>query len=120
MRNQPKYSIFKNAIYALAGMKDILSTERSFQIEAALAFVFIPILIYIDVEINTKLIMLLALFGVLIAEAINSAIERTVDLVTLDYHILAKRAKDAGSAMVFLSVVAFISIWSIVIFEKVL
>ncbi|XSZ47202.1 diacylglycerol kinase [Francisella noatunensis] len=39
------------------------------------------------------------------AEIINRAIERVVDLVTTDYHILAKKAKDAGSALVFVSFV---------------
>ena len=45
------------------------------------------------------------MFLVLIAEAINSAIERVVDLVTKKYHPMAGRAKDVGSSIVFLSIV---------------
>jgi diacylglycerol kinase (ATP) len=45
------------------------------------------------------------------AEIMNSAIERTVDLVTFDHHELAKRAKDAGAALVFVSLVMLGFIW---------
>ena len=49
--------------------------------------------------------------GMLIAEAINSAIERVVDLVTLEHHPMAGRAKDVGSAVVFLSIAVFVVTW---------
>ena len=42
---------------------------------------------------------------VLIVELINSAIEATVDRISLENHRLAKRAKDIGSAAVMLSLV---------------
>ena len=41
----------------------------------------------------------------------NSAIVRVTDLVTLEYHEMAGRAKDAGSAVVFLSIVIFVVVW---------
>ena len=41
----------------------------------------------------------------------NSAIERVVDLVTQDYHILAKQAKDVGATMVLLSLIVTTLIW---------
>ncbi|WP_302846515.1 diacylglycerol kinase [Francisella orientalis] len=50
------------------------------------------------------------------AEIINSAIERVVDLVTTDYCILAKKAKDAGSALVFVSFVIELIIWIMIIY----
>lgn len=55
--------------------------------------------------------MFIALMGMPIAEAMNSAIERVTDLVTLEYHEMAGRAKDAGSAVVFLSIVVFVVVW---------
>lgn len=51
--------------------------------------------------------MFITLMGMPLAEIINSAIERCVDLVTLHYHEMAKRAKDVGSAIVFLSIFIF-------------
>jgi len=46
-----------------------------------------------------------------LAEVANSAIERVVDLVTKEYHILAKQAKDVGATMVLLSLIVTALIW---------
>jgi diacylglycerol kinase (ATP) len=62
--------------------------------------------------------MFITLFGMLIAEAINSAIERVVDLVTLEHHPLAGRAKDIGSSVVFLSISVFVITWIFIIWES--
>lgn len=117
MRNQPRYSIFKNTSYALKGLKDITRTESSFRLELLTAAVLIPVIILIDAAYVHKALMFISLMGMLIAEAINSAIERAVDLVTLEHHQMAGRAKDAGSAVVFLSIVTFIATWAIVLMD---
>jgi len=118
VRNQPKYNFFKNASYALEGIKDLIKTETSFQIELVLAIFLLPILIFIDVTLIDKIVMFITLLGMLIAEAMNSAIERVVDLVTLDHHIMAGRAKDVGSAVVLLSVVVFVVVWTTLLYDK--
>ncbi len=118
MRNQPKYTIFKNTSYAVDGLIDIIKTETSFKIELVFGIILVPFLIYIDLELVTKLIMFIAMMGILIAEAINSSIERVVDLVTLDHHLMAKRAKDVGSTVVFLSIFVFLIVWGSVLVEK--
>jgi len=51
-----------------------------------------------------------------IIELLNSAIEATVDRVSLDKHPLAKRAKDIGSAAVFLTIMNAILTWIIILF----
>ena len=115
MRNQPKYSIFKNTTYALNGFADMLKTETSFKIELFLSIFLIPIILIIDVTLTSKLFMFTSLMGVLIAETINSSIERVVDLVTLDHHPMAGRAKDVGSSIVFLSIITFVVVWGTVL-----
>ncbi len=116
MRNQPKYNFFKNTIYALQGLKDIIQNESSFKIELIIAVILLPVLVFIELDIIYKLLMFMSLMGMLIAEVINSAIERAVDLVTLEHHPLAGRAKDAGSAIVFLSIVVFVVVWGVCLF----
>ena len=64
--------------------------------------------------------MYLSFMAILVAEAINSAIERVVDLVTLEYHPMAKKAKDVGSAIVFLSIVNCIVVWLVCLIELLL
>jgi diacylglycerol kinase (ATP) len=111
VRNQPRYHFFKNTSYALKGLKDIIANETSFRLEMILVLCLLPIIFITPLELSYKLLMFMALMGMPLAEAINSAIERVTDLVTLDYHVMAGRAKDAGSAVVFLSIVIFVVVW---------
>ncbi len=117
MRNQPKYHFFKNTHYAIKGVKDIISNETSFKIELIIVAVLLPTLFFIPLSWSEKLLMFVVLMGMPMAEAINSAIERVTDLVTLDYHEMAGRAKDVGSAVVFLSIVIFVVVWSVSLFN---
>ena len=108
MRNQPKYNFFKNTSYALKGLVDLIKTETSFKIELIITIVLLPIIFIIDTSLTNKLLMFITLMGMPLAEAINSAIERVVDLVTLEHHQMAGRAKDVGSAVVFISIFIFL------------
>lgn len=116
MRNQPKYNFFKNTSYALNGLKDIFITEKSFKIEAIIILILSIVLWNIPLELYDKLLLFCAMFFVLIAEAINSSIERTVDLVTKEYHPMAKRAKDVGSSIVFLSITLAVVVWASILY----
>jgi len=111
MRNQPKYGFLKNTGYALAGIKNILKYEKSFKIELIIALFLLPVIIFVDFSILEKLFLFFSIMLVLISEVINSAIERVVDLVTMDYHDLAKAAKDVGSAIVFLAIFTASIVW---------
>ena len=53
---------------------------------------------------------------VLIVELVNSAVEATVDRISLENHRLAKRAKDIGSAAVLLSLANVVIVWGLVLF----
>ncbi|MGB3750372.1 MAG: diacylglycerol kinase, partial [Arcobacteraceae bacterium] len=105
MRNQPKYNFFKNASYAIEGLKDLIKCETSFKIELLITIILLPLIVYLELSLVEKSLLFISLMGMLIAEVINSAIERVVDLVTLEYHDMAKRAKDVGSSIVFLSII---------------
>ena len=114
--NKPKYSLFKNTAYAIAGLKDILKNETSFKIQV-FCFIFISIVLYfLNIELHFKVILFLSLFIPLFAEIVNSSIERTVDLVTKEYFDLAKRAKDLGATLVFVSIIFTILIWILTLY----
>jgi diacylglycerol kinase (ATP) len=113
--SKPKYSFIKNTKYALAGLKDMIQTEKSFRIELIL-FVILNCIVYLfPFDFIYKTILSLSLFLPLFSEIINSAIERVVDLYTSEYHELAKRAKDVGAFLVFLSFLVTVIIWIVVI-----
>ena len=114
--NKPKYTLFKNTTYALAGLVDITKNESSFKLQILL-FVVMNILAWnLELAFHLKAILSLSLFIPIMAEVTNSSIERVVDLVTMDYHELAKRAKDAGATLVFLSLVLTGAIWAAVLY----
>ena len=117
MRNQPRYSFFKNTTYALKGLKDLVVTETSFKIELILVAILLPVIFFIDATLVNKTLLFISLMGILVAEATNSAIERVVDLVTLEHHEMAGRAKDVGSTIVFLSIGIFVVIWGMVLYS---
>ena len=117
MRNQPKYNFFKNTSYALKGLKDLIKTESSFKIELIITIILLPVIIFVDATLTNKALMFISLMGMILAETINSAIERVVDLVTLEHHHMAGRAKDVGSAIVFLSIFIFVVTWSIILID---
>ncbi|MDK2046249.1 diacylglycerol kinase [Aliarcobacter butzleri] len=117
MRNQPKYNFFKNSSYAIKGLLDLIKNETSFKIELIVTIFLIPLIIFIDTTMTNKALMFISLMGMILAEAINSAIERVVDLVTLEHHDMAGRAKDVGSSIVFLSIFIFITTWIIIFLD---
>jgi diacylglycerol kinase (ATP) len=117
LRNQPKYNFFKNTSYAIKGLIDLIKNESSFKIELIITLLLLPIIIFIDTNLTNKALMFVTLMGMLLSETINSAIERVVDLVTLEHHDMAGRAKDAGSAIVFISIFIFVVTWAIIIID---
>lgn len=83
------------------GLKDLIQTENSFKIEICIVVLLLPLIVLLETSLSNKLFMFISLMGMPLAETINSAIERVVDLVTLEHHEMAKRAKDVGSTIVF-------------------
>jgi diacylglycerol kinase len=109
---QKKYNIFKNSKYAFEGLITLLK-EKAFLIELSIIIPLLIWLIFAKISTIQKSIMTISLFIVLITEAINTAIEYSVDLATTKWHPLAKKAKDTASAAVLLSIIQAIIIWII-------
>ena len=74
MNNKPKYHLFKNTQYALSGLVHVLKTENSFRLELFASVFIIFGIIYIDVAITSKLILLITGILVLIA-ALHSSLD---------------------------------------------
>ncbi len=115
MNNKPKYHLFKNTQYAIDGLKHAFKTESSFRLELFVAVFIIAGIIYIDVDLMYKLILLVTGILVLIIELVNSAIENVVDLVTTEHAPLAKTAKDIGSTAVMFSIGLHVTTWVIIL-----
>src|SRR5665647_850749 len=89
--------------YSFDGLKAAYKNEDAFRQEVLLAAVLIPLTFVLEHSVIGRAMMLGSVFLVIIVELLNSAVEATVDRISLDNHLLAKRAKDIGSAAVMLS-----------------
>lgn len=109
--NKPKHNLFRNGMYALEGFVDIVKNETSFKWQLLMLFVMGIVAWNLSISFAYSSILFISLFIPILAEVINSAIERVVDLVTQEYHILAKQAKDVGATIVLLSLIITSLIW---------
>jgi len=117
MNNKPHYTLFKNASYALDGLKHALKTETSFKIEVAIAFIFFPLIYWLPFVLIYKLVLIGSYVLIMITELLNSAVENVVDLVTQEIHPLAKAAKDIGATAVLFSVLLHLLLWGLIVMD---
>lgn len=97
--------------YSLAGLRAALTGGDAFRQEALIAAVLIPLAVWLPVSGTGRALMIASVLLVLIVELLNSAIETTVDRVSLERHHLSKRAKDLGSAAVMLALINVVLVW---------
>ena len=102
--------------YSMEGFKAAFRNEDAFRQEVLLAAVLVPIALFLPATGVGKALMVASVLLVLVVELLNSAVEATVDRISLENHQLAKRAKDIGSAAVFVSLVGVLVVWGLVLF----
>jgi diacylglycerol kinase (ATP) len=107
--------VFNAFGYSLSGLGSAFRNEDAFRQELLLAAVMIPVGLWFGPGGIAKAMLVASVMLVLIVELLNSAVEAAVDRVSLDRHDLAKRAKDIGSAAVFLSIANVILVWCLVL-----
>ncbi|WP_100372394.1 diacylglycerol kinase family protein [Bacillus sp. FJAT-45037] len=101
-RNKRGFSrLLRSFGYASEGLKHVFFYEQNMQIHISLSVVVVLLGAWLDVSRIEWLIILLVISGIFSLEIMNTAIERTVDLVTEEYHPIAKRAKDVAASAVF-------------------
>ena len=101
--------------FSAEGLAAALKNEDAFRQELILAAILVPVAWFCHVPGYAKAVMIASVILVLIVELLNSAIEATVDRISLENHQLAKRAKDMGSAAVFLSLLNVVVVWFMVL-----
>jgi diacylglycerol kinase (ATP) len=98
-------------VYSVEGLRACFASEEAFRLEIILAVVLTPLAFWLGDSPAERGLLLVAIVLVLLVELLNSAIEAVVDRIGLEYHALSKKAKDIGSAAVFISLVAFVVLW---------
>jgi len=98
-------------LYTLKGLGHALAHEAAFGQEIMLVAVLCVVLFFLPLSLLWKAVLFFATAQVLIVELLNSAIEAVVDMTSPGFHELAGRAKDMGSAAVFICLMLAGVIW---------
>ena len=107
--------IYRALKWSLAGLKAAWTFEASFRLEVYLSVIFFPLGLWLGRGGVEKAVLVGSLLLVLSTEILNSAIEVVVDKTTPEFHELAGRAKDMGSAAVFVLMINVIVCWTLVL-----
>jgi diacylglycerol kinase (ATP) len=103
---------------SLAGLRDAWRHESAFRQEVLLAAVLIPAACLAPATPVEKALLIASVLLVMIVELLNSSVEAAIDRISFDHHSLSKRAKDIGSAAVFVSLVLLGVVWGVVLLPK--
>jgi diacylglycerol kinase (ATP) len=103
--------------YSLAGLRAAWRSEDAFRQEVLLAALLLPLAFWLPASGSGRALLVGSVLLVLIVELLNSAVEATVDRISLENHRLAKRAKDIGSAAVFVALLNVAAVWGCVLLE---
>jgi diacylglycerol kinase (ATP) len=104
--------------YSARGLAAAFRHESAFRQELALLAILLPAGWWLGRTPPERAALIACCLLVLIVELLNSAVEATVDRVSLDEHPLAKRAKDIGSAAVAMSLVIATLTWGVILFNR--
>ncbi len=110
--------LWKAFCWSRKGFRAAWRHEASFRLEACLALVLVPLGLWLGHGPLEKLALVFPALLVLSAELLNSAIEAVVDMVSPEFNELAGRAKDMGSAAVFVLLVLVVASWALILLPR--
>ena len=119
--NENIFRHIKNAvIYSWAGLKAAWDNEMAFRTEAIVIALIMPIGIWIGETAVQWALLIGSSMLVLITELLNSAVEKVVDRIGREHHLLSKQAKDLGSAAAAVSMLTAVVVWGLIAYERFL
>ena len=110
-------AFLQSFVYAIRGIRTSFREQRNLKVQIVVALLTIGAGFYFRITATEWCLILLTIGLVIGLEMINTAIEKTVDLVTTEWHPLAGKAKDmAAGAVLVASVIAVVV--GIIVFRK--
>ena len=110
--------IIKAAKCSMQGFAASWKHESAFRQETILAVISVPLAAWLATSVSQFALLVSVWCLVLVVELLNSAIESLTDRVGLERHELSGRAKDMGSAAVFVSLVIVALVWGAALYER--
>ncbi len=106
--------------YSLKGFRACFRHEEAFRQEIFVLIPLLPLGVWLGNDGVERALLVGSLLIVPLTELLNSAIEAVVDRIGQERHKLSGRAKDIGSAAVFLSIVLAMSVWFLILLPRYL
>ncbi|MBS4721093.1 diacylglycerol kinase [Aeromonas caviae] len=106
--------------YSMKGLKSAWINEAAFRQELLLILLLMPLAFWIGDSLNEILLLVCISWLVVIIEVLNSAVEAVVDRIGSEHHELSGRAKDLGSAAVFIALALNALVWGALIGRNLL
>jgi diacylglycerol kinase (ATP) len=110
--------ILQAAGYSMQGLKAAITHEEAFRLELMAMVVLLPLALWLGQGGVERALLVGSLLLVLLVELINSALEAVVDRVGVEHHELSGRAKDIGSAAVFIALTNVAVVWGLLLWER--
>ena len=114
----PKPKIVDSFGFAFAGLRYCLRTQRNFRIHIAFAALGTTAGLLLGLTLLEWAVFATMVAMVLAAEMVNTMVESLVDLVTTEYHPLAKVAKDVAAGVVLLTAIASVVVGLLIFAPK--
>ena len=119
--NENIFRHIQNAVgYSWAGLKAAWDSEMAFRTEVIVIAFLMPFGIWMGETAVQWALLIGSSMLVLITELLNSAVEKVVDRISTEHHILSKQAKDLGSAAAAVSMLTALTVWSLIAYERFL
>ncbi len=107
--------IFNAYKYSMKGFKAGIENEAAIRQELVLAAIMTPLAFFFYDTVAELVLLVLTPWIVVITELLNSAVEAVVDRIGPEFHELSGRAKDLGSAAVFVALGITLFTWAVII-----
>ena len=106
--------------YSMKGLKSAWINEAAFRQELMLILLLMPLAFWIGDTLDQILLLICISWLVVIVEVLNSAVEAVVDRIGSEHHELSGRAKDLGSAAVFIALALNALVWGALVGRNLL
>ncbi len=116
--NRGPRQIWQALIWSLKGLREGWRIEASFRLEVVLLVILFPVGLWLGNGAVEKALLAGSLLPVLAAEMLNSGLEAVVDRLWPERNHIAGRAKDMGSAAVFLLMINVLVIWGVILIPR--
>ena len=107
--------IFNAYKYSMKGFKAGLENEAAIRQEFVLATILTIASVFVFDGVSQLILLIAMPWLTVVAELLNSAVEAVVDRIGTEYHELSGRAKDLGSAAVFVMLVLTLLTWVLIL-----